>query len=203
MAVYCVCYLVYANITSIYRHNLFDFSAGFIILLTDGSKRSRLSITGVHTFRRLIMVQWNDKDGLLQGLRGSLAVRPDDEVVRKLLMLIEGECEGLGRLQAAKKYGYSKQRYFQIRAAFLERGSAALVSGKRGPKTKHRRTGELVRQIIRHRFLDPDASPAVICQKLRQTGLPIGVRSVERTIAEFGLQKKTLQLPPPPRRRQR
>jgi hypothetical protein len=149
------------------------------------------------------MVQWNDKDGLLQGLRGSLALRSDDEVVRKLLMLIEGDCEGLGPLQAAKKYGYTKQRYFQIRAAFLQRGSVALASGKRGPKTNYRRTGELVRQIIRHRFLDPDASPAVISQKLRQTGLLISIRSVERTIAEFGLQKKTLQLPPPSRRRRR
>jgi hypothetical protein len=149
------------------------------------------------------MVQWNDKDSLLQGLRGSLAVRADDEVVRKLLMLIEGDCEGLGPLQAAKKYGYTKQRYFQIRAAFLERGSAALISGKRGPKTNYRRTSELVRQVIRHRFLDPDASPAVISQKLRQTGLLISKRSVERTIADFGLQKKTLQLPPPSRRRRR
>ena len=149
------------------------------------------------------MVQWNDKDGLLQGLRGSLAVRPDDEVVRKLLMLIEGDCEGLGPLKAAKKYGYTKQRYFQIRAAFLERGSAALASRKRGPKTNYRRTSELVRQIIRHRFLDPDASPAVISQKLRQTGLLISTRSVERTIADYGLQKKTLQLPSPPRRRRR
>lgn len=149
------------------------------------------------------MVQWNDKDGLLQGLRGSLAVRPDDEVARKLLMLIEGDCEGLGPLQAAKKYGYSKQRYFQIRKAFVKHGSAALLSRKRGPKANSRRTGEHIRQIIRHRFLDPDASPAVIRQKLRQTGLLISKRNVERTIAEFGLQKKTLQLPPPPRRRRR
>ena len=42
------------------------------------------------------------------------------------------------------------------------------------------------------RFLDPQASTAVIAQKLRQTGLPISNRSVERVIAEFGLQKKTL-----------
>ena len=149
------------------------------------------------------MVQWNDKDSLLQGLRGSLTVRPNDEVVYKLLMLIEGDCEGLGPLQAAKKYGFTKQRYFQIRAAFVKHGSAALLSRKRGPKTNSRRTGEHIRQIIRHRFLDPDASPAVIRQKLRQTGLLISVRSVERTIAEFGLQKKTLQLPPTPRRRRR
>jgi hypothetical protein len=149
------------------------------------------------------MVQWNDKDGLLQGQRGSLAVRSDDEVVHKLLMLIEGDCEGLGPLKAAQKYGYTKQRYFQIRAAYLKHGSAALVSRKRGPKTHYRRTGELVRQIIRHRFLDPDASSAVISQKLQQTGLSISKRSVERTIAEFGLQKKTIQLPPPARRRRR
>ena len=149
------------------------------------------------------MVQWNRNDGLLQGLQGSLAVRQDDEVTRKLLMLIEGDCEGPGPLQAAEKYGYTKQRYFQIRAAFLERGSAALASQKRGPKTNHRRTGELVRQIIRHRFLDPDASPAVIGQKLRQSGLVISTRSVERTIADYGLQKKTLQVPSPPRRKRR
>lgn len=149
------------------------------------------------------MVQWNRKDGLLQGLRGSLAVRQDDEVALKLLMLIEGSCEGLGPLLAAKKYGYTKQRYFQIRAAFLEGGAAALASQKRGPKTNYRRTGELVRQIIRHRFLDPDASPAVIGQKLRQTGLTISTRSVERTIADYGLQKKTLQVPSPPRRKRR
>src|SRR5258708_9148929 len=119
------------------------------------------------------MVQWNDKDSLLQGLQGSLAVRPDDEVVYKLMMLIEGDCEGLGPLQAAKKYGYSKQRYFQIRTAFVKRGSAALLSRKRGPKTNSRRTGEHIRQIIPHRFLDPDASPAAIPHPLRHTALPI------------------------------
>ena len=61
-----------------------------------------------------------------------------------------------------------------------------------------RRTGELVRQVIRHRFLDPDATAEVIAQKLRQSGLPISNRSVERVIAEYGLQKKTLSMPPSP-----
>jgi hypothetical protein len=32
-------------------------------------------------------------------------------------MLIEGECEEAGPLEAARKFGYSKQRYFQLRAA--------------------------------------------------------------------------------------
>lgn len=128
----------------------------------------------------------------LRGPAGSLDVPQDDEITRKLAMIIEGECEGLGPNAAAAKFGFSKQRYFQLRASYLQRGAAALLSQKRGPKTRSRRTDETVRQIIRHRFLDADASVAVIAQKIRQTGLTISVRSVERVIAEFGLQKKTL-----------
>jgi len=49
-----------------------------------------------------------------------------------------------------------------------------------------------VRLVIRCRFLDPESSPAVIAQKIRQQKLAISTRSVERIIADFGLQKKTL-----------
>lgn len=128
----------------------------------------------------------------LVGEYGTLEVREDDEVVHKLAMLVEGECSGLGPSKAAAKYGFSRQRYFQLRKAFKEGGSAALLSKRRGPKTNYRRTDELVRQVVRHRFLDPEASAEVIAQKLRQTGFNISVRSVERVITEFGLQKKTL-----------
>ena len=69
-----------------------------------------------------------------------------------------------------------------------------LLSQKRGPKHNYRRTDEVIRQVIRHRFLDPDASAEVIAQKLRQCGLSISTRSVERVIEQFGLQKKTPSL---------
>jgi len=134
----------------------------------------------------------------LIGPAGSLDVLADDEVTRKLAMLIEGECQGLGPCAAADKFGFSKQRYFQIRHAFRDQGAAALRSQQRGPKGPHRRTDEAVRQVIRHRFLDPDASAEVIAQKIRQAGLPLSTRSVERVIADFGLQKKTLPRPARP-----
>lgn len=111
-------------------------------------------------------------------------------------MLIEGECEGSGPLQAARKFGFSRQRYFQLRSAFSELGAAALQSGKRGPKTHYRRTHEVICQVIRHRFLDPDASAEVIAQKLSQSQWAVSIRSVQRVIEEFGLQKKTLSIPP-------
>jgi hypothetical protein len=134
------------------------------------------------------------KTKAIVGDHGTLAVVDDDEVSRKLAMLIEGECEGVGPLKAAEKYGLTKQRYFQLRAAYQTDGAIALLSKPRGPKTKYRRTDELQRQVIRHRFLDPDASADVIGQKLRQTGFVISTRSVERVIAHYGLQKKTLPM---------
>jgi transposase len=130
----------------------------------------------------------------LVGERGTLSLMDDDEIARKLAMLIEGECEGLGPSKAAKKYGFSKQRYFQLRDTLQQFGAAALQSKRRGPKRNYRRTDEMVRQVIRHRFLDPDASTEVIAQKLRQTGFVISNRSVQRIISEFGLQKKTISM---------
>ena len=137
------------------------------------------------------MAQFDRERHVVVGPSGLLEVPASDEVTHKLLMLIEGECEGLGPLQAAEKFAYSKQRYFQLRAAFAAHGAAALQSQKRGPKTNYRRTPELVRQVIRHRFLDPEASPEVIAQKLVQSGWTISIRSVERVLAEYALQKKT------------
>jgi len=146
-------------------------------------------------------MQFDVQHQALVGQAGSLAVAANDEIVRKLAMLIEGECEGLGPVKAAKKFNYTRQRYFQIRCAFLEKGASALMSKARGPKRDYRRTGEAVRQVLRHRFLDPDATAEVIAQKLRQSGWLISTRSVERIIAEYGIQKKTLQVSPTRRRR--
>lgn len=140
------------------------------------------------------MAQFDLNQHLLVGNSGSLTVPEHDEITRKLSMLIEGECDGAGPNRAAAKFGFSKQRYFQLRTAFLEQGALALLSHKRGPKTNYRRTAEVVRQVIRYRFLDPEASAEVIAQKLSQNGWPISVRSVQRVFEDFGLQKKTLPM---------
>jgi hypothetical protein len=93
----------------------------------------------------------------------------------------------------AHKYGYCRQRYYQLLHAFKQGGLPALQPKKTGPKTHYRRTDEAVRQILRHLFLDPEASAQVVAQKLRQTHWTISIRSVRRVIADYGLQKKTLR----------
>jgi transposase len=132
----------------------------------------------------------------LTGPAGSLPIADSDELARRFLMLQEGQCLDTRIVAVAQKYGYCRQRYYQILDAFQKGGLLALQPRKTGPKSNYRRTDQVVRQILRHRFLDPEASPEVIAQKLRQTHFSISLRSIERVIADYGLQKKTLLVEP-------
>jgi len=133
----------------------------------------------------------------IQSDSGSLPISDHDEITRKLAMLIEGECGALSVDQVAAKFGFSRQRYFQLRTLFLQQGGQGLISSKRGPKSNYRRSQEVVCQVIRHRFLDPEATTEIIAQKLRQSNFCVSKRTVDRVIAQFGLQKKTLSVSPP------
>jgi len=137
------------------------------------------------------MIKIDTKGVFLVGPKGSLPISEDDEITLKVGMLFEGECEGIGATRAARKFGYTRQRYYQILQLFKRKGARALKRLKPGPKRRYRRTDEVIRQIIRYRFLDPQISPEVIAQKLVQCGYQIATRSVERVISEYGLQKKT------------
>lgn len=137
------------------------------------------------------MSTFDPKTHTFIGDAGTLSVPQTDERTRRLAMLVEGECE-VGPKAAAEKFGFSRQRYFQLRHKLQQNGTDGLVPQKRGPKRNYRRTDEIVRQVIRHRFLDPNASTEVIAQKLVQSGATISVRSVERIIQDYALQKKTV-----------
>ena len=138
------------------------------------------------------MIEKTPEGWVLAGPEGRLLVPEQDDITPKLAMLFEAQCEGSRVIEIVKKFDYSKQRYYQLLHLFQEKGASALQNQKRGPKSNYRRTGGNIRQVIRHRFLDPNASPEVIAQKMRQSDIQISIRSVERVIQDFGLQKKTL-----------
>jgi transposase len=127
------------------------------------------------------------------GSAGQLTVHPEDHVARRFIMLLEGECE-LGATVAARKFDMTRQRFYQLRSRYDRQGLIGLEPRKPGPKTNYVRTDEVIRQVIRHRFLDPDASTGVIAQKMRQAGFPVSARSVDRIVNDYGLQKKNLSL---------
>lgn len=130
---------------------------------------------------------------LFSGPTGSLTVSDDDVVSRRLAMLIQGQCENVSVSQVAQLFDYSRQRYYQLLDRFQKDGALGLLPETPGPKSDYRRTEQIIRLVIRYRFLDAECSVDVIAQKLRQQGHTISTRSVERIVADYGLQKKTLR----------
>lgn len=121
----------------------------------------------------------------------SLIVDPIDPVTWKLLMLFRAASEDECSIkEIAREFGYTREHFYVIKKAYEERGSQGLQDIPQGPKSNYRRTNKIEKQIILHRFLDPEASCQVIAQKMKQTGHKISQRSVERTINDYGLQKK-------------
>jgi hypothetical protein len=137
----------------------------------------------------MMIVEFDPECSTLVGVNGNLEFPPGDKVIRKLAMLIEGECGEKTVTETVQKFGFSRQRYYQLRQDCRLGGVAALQEQNRGPKTNYRRTEETVRRIIRYKFLDAELSAEVIAQKLQQQGVQISIRSVQRVITEYGLQK--------------
>ena len=134
-----------------------------------------------------------EKTITIKGLKGkNFIIDQDDNLGKKIAMLIEGQCT-IGVQEAIEKYGYTEQRYYQLLKQYKTGGAEALRDKKRGSEKKTARTDQAVNQIIRLRFLDPFSSAEVIAQKLKQNGYNVSQRSVERTITEFGLQKKLIR----------
>lgn len=134
-----------------------------------------------------------DNKIVINGTKGrTLEIDRNDSAAMKMAMLFEGNCF-LSVEETTEKYGFSKPRYYQLQKEFKEKGSSALINKKRGSNTRPVRTKEVVNQIIRLRFLDPFSSAEVIAQKMNQNGYKVAIRSVERTITEYGLQKKLIR----------
>jgi len=130
---------------------------------------------------------------IIKGLKGrDFPINPKDKLAVKLAMLFEGQCT-IGVYKAIKKYEYTEQRYYQLLKQYEHGGTEAIIDKKRGSDKKPVRTKELENQIIRMRFLDPLASTDVITQKLSQMSYNVSKRSVERTITNYGLQKKLIR----------
>lgn len=118
------------------------------------------------------------------------AISPDDKLSLKVNMIMEYIYGGVSINHIREKYGYTKQRFFQILNTYKQHGIEALATKKTGPKKNRIRTGRIENLIVRYKFLDSSMSAAVIAQKLRQEGINISQRSVMRTITEKGLSKK-------------
>ena len=121
----------------------------------------------------------------------TLDIDPSDSLLWKLTMILEAALTKDCTIeQIASKYGYTREYFYQVLGKLKSHSSRALQDKPTGPKTNYKRTPEITKQVLRHRFLDPEATCEVIAQKMRQTGHLVSQRSVERVVQEYGLQKK-------------
>lgn len=127
----------------------------------------------------------------IRGPGGTLSLRRDDEVGADLLMLIEGETSGRPLEDVLNDHGRSRSTYYEKLRRFREEGVEGLLARPPGPRTAWRRPLEVIRFIVKTRLRDPDRSAALIADDLLRLGHAVSVRSVERTLTQFGLTRNT------------
>ncbi len=125
----------------------------------------------------------------IHGPGGILPLRGGDEAALDLLMLIEGETSGRPLDQVLTDFGRSRSTYYEKLRRFREEGLGGLLLRTPGPRTAWRRPIEVVRFIVRTRLRDPARSAQAIAGDLDRLGHPVSVRSVERTLTQFGLTR--------------
>jgi transposase len=125
----------------------------------------------------------------IRGPGGALPLVDGDEAAVDLAMLIEGETSGKPLDLVLEEYGRSRSTYYDKLRRFRERGTTGLLALPPGPRSAWRRPLEVIRFIVTARLRDPDRSAVQIASDLERLGHEVSVRSVERTLTQFGLTK--------------
>jgi transposase len=130
-----------------------------------------------------------DSKNAIRGPGGTLPLRTEDEAARDLHMLIEGETSGRPLDDVLAAFGRSRSTYYEKLRRFREQGLEGLIARPPGPRTAWRRPLEVVRYIVRARLRDVTRSAADIAAELDRLGHIVSVRTVERTLTQFGLTR--------------
>lgn len=126
---------------------------------------------------------------VVRGPGGELAIGPKDEAAIDLVMLVEGETSGRPLDDVLHQFGRSRSTYYEKLRRFREGGLEGLLSRPPGPRSPWRRPLEVVRFIVTARLRHPDLSAGAIAEELGRLGHSVSVRSVERTLSQFGLTR--------------
>lgn len=127
----------------------------------------------------------------IKGPGGSLPLPAGDEAVADLAMLIEGETSGRPLGEVLRDFGRSRSTYYEKLHRFREQGLEGLLARPPGPRNAWRRPLEVVRFIVTARLRDAERGAATIAEDLARRGHAVSVRSVERTLTQFGLTRSS------------
>ncbi|MBW2087070.1 MAG: helix-turn-helix domain containing protein [Deltaproteobacteria bacterium] len=91
----------------------------------------------------------------------------------------------------AEEHGFSRIRFYQVKAQFEQRGIGGLIDDVPGPKRSRKLTPEISEFIHHQKRLNPKLSGAKIMDLVARTfGLKVSKRTVEREIARMNTHIK-------------
>lgn len=108
---------------------------------------------------------------------------PRDLVQVKYEMIRKVTTDGRPVVQAAQEFGFSRPSFYQAQSAFIKEGLSGLIPRKRGPRTRHKVTDEVIRFIEKLRAEDPSIGPKYLAQQVQDHfGIRVHQRSIERAM---------------------
>lgn len=108
---------------------------------------------------------------------------PRDLVQVKYEMLRRVQADHLSVSQAAETFGFSRPTFYHILAAFQEAGMPGLIAKRRGPKTAHKLSDEVLDYLEQLRALDQALRAGELSERvLKKFGLSVHPRSIERAL---------------------
>lgn len=125
----------------------------------------------------------------IKGPGGALQLSAQDEAAVDLVMLIEGETSGRPLPSVLAEFGRSRSTYYEKLRRLREEGVGGLLARPPGPRGPWRRPLEVVQFIVTARIREPARSAAQIADDLARLGHSVSIRSVERTLTQFGLTR--------------
>jgi Helix-turn-helix domain len=85
--------------------------------------------------------------------------------------------------QTAKEFGFSRPSFYQAEFTFEQSGLSGLLPGKRGPKSGHKLTPEVMKFVAEQRIAEPSLSFAQLAAAVEQNfNLRVHPRSIERQL---------------------
>jgi len=123
----------------------------------------------------------------IRGPGGSFPLSLGDRAAQDFALLIEVATSGRPLNDVLADFHCSRSSYYEKLSRFRKGGLAGLLPKPPGPRGPRRRTMQVVSFIVRARLQHPQQSAASIAEELKARGMGISVRSVERTLSQFGL----------------
>jgi transposase len=115
--------------------------------------------------------------------QGSDFFDPDDMVQVKYEMLRQVNVDNRPVSQAAHEFGFSRPSFYQANSTFEQAGLAGLIPLKRGPRSGHKLTPEVMTFLVAKRNSEPSLSLVQLAALVKEAfDVQVHPRSIERQL---------------------